>query len=252
MHGWAATLHIGMNIQGVASLDIAQLEMTLDHVPDIVFFVKDDDARYVALNHTLVLRTGVEHKDALRGKTARAVFPTPLGESYEAQDQRVLRTGVPIEGQLELHLYPTGVQGWCVTWKRRLTGGGGIVGISRDLHRPDHAHPGYPRLAEALDIIEREYATVLPLSGVAKRVGLAMHTFEALTKEIYQVTPRQLLAKRRIDVAARLLASSSEPISTIAQACGYSNHSAFSRQFKATLGIAPTTYRVRAVELKAT
>lgn len=92
-------------VLGVATLDITQLEMTLDHVPDLVFFVKDQNARYVALNHTLVLRTGVPDKAALRGKTARAVFPEPLGESYEAQDHRVLRTGIPVEGRLELHLY---------------------------------------------------------------------------------------------------------------------------------------------------
>lgn len=139
-----------------------------------------------------------------------------------------------------------------MTWKHRLDGGAGVIGISRDLHRPDHAHPGFPRLAAALEIIEREYDRPLPLGSIAKRVGLPMHTFESLTKEIYQVTPRQLLAKRRIDVAARLLSESLDSVATIARACGYSNHSAFSRQFKATLGIAPIAYRARATALRAT
>ena len=42
-----------------------------DAVPDIVFFVKDAAGRYVAVNRTLVTRTGGRGKAALLGRTAQ-------------------------------------------------------------------------------------------------------------------------------------------------------------------------------------
>src|SRR5262245_13548975 len=81
-------------------------ESLFDQTPDIVFFVKDRQARYVVVNETLVARCGLRHKSEMLGKTAAEVFPAPLGAGYVAQDLLVLETGVPIRNRLELHIYP--------------------------------------------------------------------------------------------------------------------------------------------------
>jgi AraC-like DNA-binding protein len=47
----------------------------------------------------------------------------------------------------------------------------------------------------------------------------------------------------RIEAAIRLLLERERSIADIAYACGYADHSAFSRQFKAVVGISPTDYR---------
>ena len=49
--------------------------------------------------------------------------------------------------------------------------------------------------------------------------------------------------KVRIDAACERLSLSGEPIAQIALACGYSDQSAFSRQFKQAVGISPLAYR---------
>jgi hypothetical protein len=51
----------------------------------------------------------------------------------------VVAEGRPIHGKLELHLYPGGAEGWCLTWKEPVLGQNnriiGLSGISRDLQK---------------------------------------------------------------------------------------------------------------------
>lgn len=228
------------------------VEDLFDRLPDVVFFAKDRQGRYVRANQTLVTRCGKQHKGEILGRTAEEVFPRELGAAYTAQDLQVVRTGAPIEDKLELHLYPGGRAGWCLTFKaplRGLTGATtGLVGISRDLHAPDENHPEYARLARAIEAIHARFDEPVRLASLAQQVGLSMDRFERLVKQLFHVTPRQLLVKTRVDAASRLLRETDLTIAGIAQACGYADHSAFSRQFKATVGLAPRAFRERRVD----
>ncbi len=67
------------------------LEPVFDAMPDIVFFVKDRDARYAMVNRTLACRCGYkDDKTRLLGKTAEQVLPSRFGRIYTAQDQAVV------------------------------------------------------------------------------------------------------------------------------------------------------------------
>lgn len=71
------------------------------------------------------------------GKTSADVFPAQLGSGYTEQDLRVLRHGVLIRDQLEMHLYNGRETGWCLTQKLALYDAQGkiigMAGISHDL-----------------------------------------------------------------------------------------------------------------------
>lgn len=225
------------------------VDCLFDRLPDIVFFAKDRHGRYQRVNSTLVARCGLKHKEDLVGHTAAEVFPDGLGSAYLAQDQEVLSTGVPIEGKLELHVYPGGHEGWCLTYKMPVRGPSGaivgLMGISRDVHRPDECHPEYARLAKAIEALRLEYGATVRLEALARTVGLSMGRFEHLVEQIFHLTPRHLLIKTRIEAASRLLLDESLPIVVIAKACGYADHSAFTRQFRATVGLTPRAFRAR-------
>jgi AraC-like DNA-binding protein len=228
------------------------VEDLFDRLPDVVFFAKDREGRYVRANETLVARCGKRHKREILGRTAEELFPRALGAAYTAQDREVLRTGAPIEDKLELHLYPGGRYGWCLTFKVPLRGPSGtttgLVGISRDLHRPDERHPEYARLARAVEAIHARFGETVRLAALASRVGLSMDRFERLVKQVFHVTPRQLLVKTRVDAASRLLRETEATVAAIAQACGYADHSAFTRQFRATVGLTPRAFREQGVD----
>src|SRR5438094_405019 len=93
-------------------LPLALLERLFDALPDVVFFAKDAEGRYVHANQTLVERLRLTKRAQLLGRRADELFPGGLGERYREQDEAVLRGGPEIVGQLELHLYPNRAPGW--------------------------------------------------------------------------------------------------------------------------------------------
>lgn len=231
--------------QGLADPDL--FEVLFDRLPEVVFFAKDLAGRYVLVNRTLLERCGIQHRAALIGRTAEEVFPAPLGASYTAQDRQVLKSGEVIRDKLELHLYPGGREGWCLTFKTPLrdlkNNVIGLTGISRDLHAADQRHPEYRRLAQAVEYLQSRYHEPLRLESVAGAAGLSLDRFERLVQQVLHLTPRQFLTKTRIEAASRLLRSDRLSIVEIAQACGYGDHSAFTRQFRATVGLTPSEFR---------
>lgn len=223
------------------------VDRLFDGVPDIVFFVKDAQGRYMAVNDTLAARCGLAGKDQAIGRTAVELFPPPLGDAFARQDREILRGGLGIRDRLELHLYPGGGSGWCLTYKEPVPGknGGvvGICGISRDLHAPGAEEGDYAAMSAAVDHIHRHYDEPLRLPALAEMAGLSVYQFDQRIRSLFHVTAGQYLVKVRIDAACKRLAGTAEPIAQIALACGYSDQSAFSRQFKQAVGISPLAYR---------
>lgn len=231
---------------GTRIADVFFAEPLFDALPDVVFFVKDVAGRYVVVNQTLVQRCGVKHKAALIGRTPAEVFAHPFGQTYLAQDLAVLAGGGQIEDQLELHLYPTRDPGWCLTRKTALRDADGAIvgltGVSRDLAMADQKNPAYGKVAEAVRMIQEHYDQPLHLPALARTARMSVAQIERYFLRIFHLTPRQMIIKTRLDAASRLLAGP-DSVADIAQACGYGDHSAFTRQFKATVGVTPSQYR---------
>lgn len=209
-----------------------------------MFFIKDHECRYTHVNTTLMQRLGMKSRDELIGKTTLQLFPSRLGDAYMQQDRRTLR-GEVIENQLELHLYQNRAPGWCLTFKQPLFDGphiAGLIGISRDLGLPDKRHSSFTRIQSALRHMQSNYGSPLRVQGLAEIAGVSVAQLERQFKRVFQLTPQQLLTKLRIEEAMRLLHGDST-IAEIGQACGFSDQSAFSRQFKAVVGMPPKDYR---------
>jgi PAS fold. len=134
-----------------------------------------------AVNDTLVRRLGRRTKQDLLGRTARDLFPVPLGERYLEQDLEVCRTGHPVEDLLELHLYPDGREGWCLTTKVPLLDvagrGLGLAGTSRDVRPPDAADGAVEGLAEALRDLHERPGSPHRVEELAHRAGLSPDRF---------------------------------------------------------------------------
>lgn len=226
---------------------ILPVDRLFDGVPDIVFFIKDAVGRYMAVNDTLAERCGLAGKDEAIGRTAVELFPEPFGNAFAAQDRGILRGGPAIRDHLELHLYPGGKSGWCLTFKEPIPGkqGGvaGICGISRDLHAPGAQAGEFKAMSAAIDHIHRHYDEPLRLPALAEMAGMSVYQFDQRIRSLFRVTAGQYLVKVRIDAACNRLAGSTDPISRIALDCGYSDQSAFSRQFKQVAGMSPLAYR---------
>jgi PAS domain S-box-containing protein len=222
-------------------------EALFDCLPDLVFFVKNVRGEYVVVNKTLVERCGRREKRELIGRRADEVFPPPFGQTYRAQDERVLRLGDPILSQLELHFYSSGGRGWCLTNKLPLRGRDGsvigLVGVSRDLVPANERSDDYARVAQAVQQIQTRLDSPLRVRELAAGAGLSEYQFEQRIRKIFQLTAGQLIQKTRMETAERRLRETDAPIAMIALDCGYSDQSAFTRQFRQTIGLSPSEYR---------
>jgi AraC-like DNA-binding protein len=247
-----------------SALPLPLLQRLFDTLPDVAFFVKDAQGRYTHANRTLLDRLRLPDLAALRGRRADEVFPSPLGQRYAEQDDAVLRDGVDIEDQLELHLYPNRAPGWCLTHKfawhgdvaagsegvrRRESAAIGLVGLSRDLE-PSHraaAHAAgrgdtFSRVAQVVERMQRDFAEPLEIRALADEAGLSIAQLERLFVQLYRLGPRQWLARLRLEAAMTRLAGDAS-IAEVAHACGYADHSAFTRQFRRTIGMSPREWR---------
>lgn len=228
------------------------MEALLDRVPDLIFFVKDTQGRYVSVNDTLRRRCGARHKREVLGRTVAEVFLGEPGRRLGEQDRRTLREGRELRDVLEMYFGPAGEPIWCLTHKLPLRDAVGevvgLVGIARDVPAAGRDED-LGRLAQALDDLRAHYDQPLRVSEVAARAGLSEDSFERLVRRVYHLTPRQFLIKLRLEAAVRLLHEPGRSIAEVAHACGYSDHSAFTRKFRTMTGISPQAYRERVLSM---
>ena len=88
--------------------------------------------------------------------------------------------------------------------------------------------------------------TTLRVGDLAALAGLSDYQFEERIRAIFQLTAGQFIQQVRMENAMRLLRATEQPIAQIALECGYSDQSAFTRQFRQTTGMPPTGYRATA------
>jgi AraC-like DNA-binding protein len=237
-------------VQALETIGVEAVESLFDALNDIAFFIKDREGRYLSINRTMVRRCGVRHKRDVLGKTALELFPRALAETYLAQDRMVIDKGVAIDKHLELHIYPGRSRGWCLTKKTPLYGKDGevvgLIGTSQDLGLLDDLHPAYGKIAQIAHTISEKYQENISLKGLAEEAGLSLSRVERLFQKVFHQSPRQLLLQCRLSAARTLIEQKPDTkIADIAYECGYTDHSAFSRQFKTYAGMSPTEYGSR-------
>lgn len=230
-------------------------ETLFDCVPDLVFFMKNARCEYVIVNQTLVDRCGRHDKAELIGRRADELFPEPLGESYRAQDDSVLQSGTAILNQLELHFYPSGDRGWCLTNKLPLRDRDnrviGLVGLSKDVQIGTDRGDDYAAIARTVQHIQQRIGETLRVRDLAAETGLSVYQLEQRIRRVFHLTAGQLIQKTRMEAAVQRLRDTQDAIAAIAIDCGYSDQSAFARQFKQTVGMSPSEYRGATSRLRA-
>jgi len=221
-------------------------ERLFDSLSDVMVYVKDAEGRYVWGNQLLIERAGLRSRSALIGKTADELFPS-AGPSTRTQDLAVIRSGRPSRDVLRCYRTSAGKTIWCMSFKFPMLNATrkvmGLVGLSRDLPRPGERHQSYHRLAQFLDYIDERLEANVLIADAAKHASTSMDALGRLVYDVFGLSPKQLLLRKRMERACRMLEDGNETITEVSGACGYADHSAFTRQFKAKTQITPAQYR---------
>lgn len=233
-------------LKGHALLRVSVLENLFDEDPEVAFFLKDAEGRYLSVNGSLAERHGFAKKEDMLGKRPVDVCPGSFGEVPTEQDNQVLTTGEALVNHLEMHWIRPHHPCWCLTTKLPLRDGEeivGLVGFSRDLKEEVPLEEIPPKLALALESFEKDCGAASSPSSLAEAAGLSLSQFARLMKRFFGVTPSQYISRSRIKAATRRLTESDDSVADIALDCGFSDHSAFSRAFRAATGLTPTQFR---------
>ncbi len=234
-----------MSSRGLSRHALMQL---FDHLPEVVFFMKDSRGRYTAANQTFAERVGVRNPAALIGRCVSDFYPPALAQSFEMQDREVLQTGRPILNRLEHHWHGVRREGWCLTTKLPLRDERGnvtgLIGISRDLRTLGNKEEISPKLTCALNYLEHHYAERITPAQLAEIAGLSAPRFARCIKRIFCLSPMQLIMRTRLAAATRLLKETNRSIAEIAMGSGFYDHSAFTQAFRNATGFSPTRFRM--------
>ncbi len=230
-------------------VDIHVLERLFDHVQEIAFFIKDREGRYLAVNQSLATRHGLKSKSQALGKRPTDICPGEFGCLPAEQDAEVLSTGRSIIDHLEMQWHLPHQPVWCLTTKLPLLDDCdqviGVIGFSRDVRVSLDLSELPEDFAKTLEDFERRLHAHATPSWLAQASKLSLQRFARLMKRVFDLTPSQYITKTRVAAASRRLLETDDSVSEIAQACGFYDHSAFSRAFRMATGTTPTEFRAR-------
>lgn len=229
---------------GVA--DLGLFEEVFSNLFNNPFFIKDAEGCYVAANSAMAKLCGASQAEDLIGRRAANFFPPQYSRRYEILDRQVLATGRSLSNVLDLTLSGRQKPVWLIFSRFPLPDAKGrtvgVIGAARAFGSKDRRNPIFNRLETAVDHIRENARYSLDLEFLAKKSGVSGSQLQRDFKQILGLTPQSFQQSIRIDLAISKLESDAN-ISMIAVACGYSDHSAFSRGFKKVTGMTPTDYR---------
>lgn len=227
------------------ALSAGFVESLLDSLPRTPFYTKDKSLRFVGANAAMLELCGAPSRDALIGKSGADFFPAAVAARHEAYERRVITTLRPLHDQLDHCIPLSGPPVWLLLNHWPLIRDGqavGIVCIARALEDSRRAASPYERLAVVVDAIRADISVQLDVKALADRVGISVSQLERDFVELFGLPPRRYQIKLRIDSARDQLRSGAA-IADIAYACGYCDQSAFTRRFRAEVGMSPSEFR---------
>jgi AraC-like DNA-binding protein len=100
-----------------------------------------------------------------------------------------------------------------------------------------------PQVGAALRLIHSEYAQAWTLDRLARATAMSRTSFADRFSDFVGMPPMTYLSRWRIQVAARLMRTTSMGIAQVAAHVGYQSESALSRAFKRAVGVSPSVWR---------
>jgi len=222
-----------------------QLYRLFEHIPDLMFFVKDKESRLIMGNHRFLEHCGIATVEALNGKFDHDIFPDYMAEKFRRDDQTVIQSGKPLLELVELFPTRDRLPEWFATHKYPLFNRNGEVeGVCGIVQNYEHAkEDSDDPVIKMVRYIKENYASSLSIPELSKKAGLSQRQLERLFKKRFRVSPREYIIRLRILIAADQLSQTRKTITHIALECGFYDHSSFTRYFKRHMGCLPLAYR---------
>lgn len=221
-----------------------------DYLPEVYFFAKDSDHRYVGVNRP-VLRDifGLELQSELLGKTDLDFQPPILAEAYHAEDRRVMEGNATIPNKVWLVPHVAGTPRWYVSTKTPIRDAEGSVigltGVMYAVKSPRDRAAYFKDLAPVVAALEERYDENLSMKEMAELAGLSSTQFNVRFRKLLRMPPTKYVVRLRIEAAQQRLLQTDRDITDIGMEVGFFDQSHFTRRFREITGMTPLGYRRR-------
>jgi AraC-like DNA-binding protein len=228
-------------------LPAGQFRHLFDHLTGTLFFAKDREGRLMAGNPAFVRGCGFRTEEEIIGITDSTIFSPRLAEKYRKDDERVIATGKPLLGIIELFPNGEGAAEWFITDKLPLFDVDGKVcglcGTVRSYEAQRAAMQPYLELATVADHLKVHFREKLDVPALARMAHMSVRQFERKFRATFQMTPQDYMIRMRVIEACDLLVRTNQPVTTVALESGFYDHSDFARQFRRQMGQTASRYR---------
>ncbi len=218
-----------------------------DHLPGVCFYCKDLQGRFMLVNRNFMQHYQMRHESEILGFTDFDVAPLHMASGYVRDDARLLSGHSRLVERVELWFDTQGVPDWFFVTKLPLRDADGRIcgtaGVVRRAAEHEMELPTIQNVAQAIEIIRRDFAGPILLSEVARTCGLSMRHFQRRFQDAFGFSPQEFLIKTRVIAAMKLLEETNLSASEIAERCGFVDGSSFAEQFRARVSQTPSAYR---------
>jgi PAS domain S-box-containing protein len=225
----------------------ARFEDLFDYLPEVYFFVKDAEGRFVRANRAFLRLVRANTEEDVIGARDSAFFPANWAESYTRDDREVLRRGEGMVDKAELVRHADGRVSWFCTTKlpvRDVSGQAiGVCGIMRDVKKMTNDGERFPSWAPVLETILSDYATPIGTAELAQKASLSVSQFNRQFRKRFRSTPHAYLTNVRLNAARHFLVTTEMSMSEIAHRTGFCDQSHFTNHFVKAHGLPPSKYR---------
>lgn len=220
-----------------------------DHLPDLAFFAKDSQFRFMCASRRFMDRFGISQEEDIVGKDDFALFPARLAENFRRDDEEVLASGKPKLHIVELFFTDQGIPGWFVTNKLPLFDvkgrAIGIMGSVRSFAGRDQVLQPHQQIDRALAHIRTHFRTGVSIAELARLVHLSPRQLHRKFVETFGTSPQAFIMKLRIQAACEVLQKEGAQIAEISRDLGFCDQSAFTHHFHRHIGLTPLKYLQR-------
>ena len=152
----------------------ALVKVFFENIPDFVHF-KDRDGRFIAVSKSKLVRNGLKHRDEIIGKTDFDFFAESNARRAKADEDEVMRTGVPTLNKLEHVRWADGRETWSLVNKLPLRDEDGAIigtfGITQDITAQKRIEQDLERTQTNLVDASRVAGMAEVATGVLHNVG---------------------------------------------------------------------------------
>lgn len=218
-----------------------------DHLPDLAFFAKDSQFRFMCASRRFMERFGIVSEVGIVGKNDFDLFPGRLAENFRRDDEEVMASGKPKLNIVELFFTDQGIPDWFVTNKLPLVDSHGrvigIMGTVQSFEGKKQVLQPYLQIDRALTYIREHFRTGVSITELAKIVHLSPRQLHRKFVETFGASPQAFIMKLRIQAACEALQAEGAQIAEVARQLGFCDQSAFTQHFHRHMGHTPLRYQ---------